>query len=35
VHGIIQNDMVLIIGQGLGIVTTGVILVQIYIYRGK
>lgn len=32
-HGILVNDIVVIIGQGLGIITTGAILVQIYIYR--
>ncbi len=32
-HGILQNDMVLVLGQGLGILTTGIILWQIYIYR--
>lgn len=34
-HGILQKDTVLIIGQGLGILTTGIILVQIYLYRKK
>lgn len=33
IHGILQNDWVLIIGQGLGIVTTGFILFQIVLYR--
>ena len=32
-HGIIRDDPVLIIGQGLGIITTGVILYQIWAYR--
>lgn len=32
-HGILVNDMVVIIGQGLGIITTGAILFQIYIYK--
>ncbi len=32
-HGILQKDNTLIIGQGLGIITTAVILWQIYIYR--
>ena len=32
-HGIIRDDPVLIIGQGLGIITTGVILYQIWVYR--
>lgn len=32
-HGILVKDMVIVIGQGLGIVTTGAILIQIYVYR--
>ncbi len=32
-HGILQKDLVVTLGQGLGIVTTGTILYQIYIYR--
>jgi uncharacterized protein with PQ loop repeat len=35
IHGILQKDMVLIFGQGLGIITVGIILYQIYIYRDK
>jgi uncharacterized protein with PQ loop repeat len=35
VHGFFQNDWVLIIGQGVGIITTGMIVVQIIIYRKK
>lgn len=34
-HGILQNDWVVILGQGLGIITTGVIVYQIFIYRKK
>jgi uncharacterized protein with PQ loop repeat len=34
-HGIFENDWVVIFGQGLGIVTTGIILYQIVIYRKK
>ena len=34
-HGILQKDIVLIIGQGLGILTTGIIVYQIFIYRKK
>lgn len=34
-HGIMRQDMVLIIGQGLGILTTGIIVWQIFIYRKK
>lgn len=32
-HGVIKNDWVLIIGQGVGIITTGMIVWQIIIYR--
>jgi len=32
-HGILVGDMVVVVGQGLGIVTTGAILWQIYLYR--
>ena len=32
-HGIMQQDTVLIIGQGLGVITTSIILGQIFIYR--
>ena len=35
IHGIFQKDNVLIIGQGAGMVTTGIILGQIFIYRKK
>jgi len=31
-HGVLIGDVVVIIGQGLGIITTGVVLYQIYIY---
>lgn len=34
-HGFLQNDWVLIIGQGVGIITTGIIVAQILIYRKK
>ncbi len=34
-HGIIQNDWVVILGQGLGIITTGIIVFQIIKYRKK
>ncbi len=33
VHGIFQKDWVLIAGQGVGILTTGMIVAQIIIYR--
>ncbi len=33
IHGILQKDMVLVLGQGLGIITVGIILYQIFIYR--
>ena len=32
-HGILRNDIVLIIGQGLGIFTTSIIIWQIIKYR--
>ena len=35
IHGIIQKDMILVFGQGLGIATVGIILYQVYIYRDK
>ena len=35
IHGIIQKDITLIIGQGLGVVTSGAILVQIFLYRDR
>ncbi|HLD41820.1 MAG TPA: SemiSWEET family transporter [archaeon] len=34
-HGILQKDSVLAIGQGLGIITTGIVLWQIYLYRNS
>jgi len=34
-HGIMRKDIVLIVGQGLGILTTGIIIWQILIYRKK
>ena len=33
IHGIIEKDWVLIIGQSLGVLTSGIILMQIIIYR--
>jgi len=33
IHGILRDDMVLIIGQGMGILTTGIIVYQIFIYK--
>lgn len=35
IHGTFQNDLVLIIGQGVGIITTGAILFQIVLYRNR
>ncbi|MCK4592574.1 hypothetical protein KAT63_04020 [Candidatus Parcubacteria bacterium] len=32
-HGILRNDIVLIVGQGLGIFTTSIIILQILKYR--
>ncbi|PIP53574.1 hypothetical protein COX08_00240 [Candidatus Beckwithbacteria bacterium CG23_combo_of_CG06-09_8_20_14_all_34_8] len=34
-HGIMEKDIVLILGQGLGILTTGIIIWQIISYKGK
>ena len=34
-HGVFQKDWVVILGQGLGIVTTGIIVYQIFRYRKK
>jgi len=34
-HGFMQKDWVVILGQGLGIITTGFIVYQICIYRKK
>ncbi len=34
-HGFLQNDWVVILGNVLGIVTTGVIVYQIFLYRSK
>lgn len=33
VHGFVKHDVVLILGQGVGIVTTGIILCQIWRYK--
>lgn len=35
IHGILLNDWVVYLGQGLGVITTGAILVQIYLYKGN
>jgi uncharacterized protein with PQ loop repeat len=34
-HGILAKDWVVILGQGLGIITTGVIVYQIFVYRKR
>ncbi len=34
-HGIMQKDNVLIIGQGLGVITTAIILAQILMYSSS
>ncbi|MCX6732712.1 MAG: SemiSWEET family transporter [Candidatus Roizmanbacteria bacterium] len=34
-HGILQKDMVIVFGQGLGIITTGAVVYQIFLYRRK
>jgi len=33
IHGFLQNDWVLIVGQGIGIITTAMIIAQIIIYK--
>ncbi len=35
IHGILQRDWVVISGQSLGVVTTGIILAQAFVYRKK
>ncbi|MEO8398430.1 MAG: SemiSWEET family transporter [Ignavibacteriaceae bacterium] len=35
IHGLIKHDIVLIIGQGIGIIASGIILGQIIYYRSK
>ena len=35
IHGYLQNDLVLVVGQGVGILTTGMIVFQIVHYRKK
>lgn len=35
IHGALQHDWVVIVGQGLGIITTGIIVYQIYAYRNN
>ncbi|OGG44788.1 hypothetical protein A2841_02325 [Candidatus Kaiserbacteria bacterium RIFCSPHIGHO2_01_FULL_48_10] len=34
-HGILQGDPVVYLGQGLGVITTGIILWQVYLYRNR
>lgn len=35
VHGVLQKDWVVILGQGVGVLTTGAIVCQLLIYRKK
>ncbi len=35
IHGILQKDKVVILGQALGVITTGIILWQAFYYRSK
>jgi len=35
IHGYLQNDLVLVVGQGAGILTTGMIVFQLVHYRKK
>lgn len=32
-HGLLERDWVVVLGQGLGIITTGAIVYQIFLYR--
>jgi len=32
-HGVLQGDLVLVIGQGVGIITTGMIVAQVFYYK--
>jgi len=34
-HGLLQNDWVLVVGQGVGIITTAMIVAQIIAYRNR
>lgn len=34
-HGLYQNDFVLILGQGAGVLTSGAIVCQLFIYRNR
>ena len=34
-HGLMQNDWVLVVGQGVGIITTAMIVAQIIVYRKR
>ncbi len=34
-YGALKSDLVLVIGQGVGVITMGIIVYQIYIYRKK
>ena len=33
IHGLLQDDWVLVLGQGVGVITTAMIVAQIIIYR--
>jgi len=35
IYGLLQKDWVVTLGQGLGIITTGAIVYQIYVYRKR
>jgi uncharacterized protein with PQ loop repeat len=35
VYGLLQNDIVVALGQGFGVITMGIIAYQIWIYRRK
>ncbi len=35
IYGLLANDWVVYLGHGIGIITTGIILLQVYSYRKK
>lgn len=34
VYGLLRSDLVVVLGQGFGMITMGIIVYQIFIYRG-
>lgn len=35
IYGILRGDIVVVLGQGVGVIAMGIIVYQIYAYRGK